>query len=359
VRVLLVSAYFRPHVGGAERFTEMLAHGLGERGHDVTVLCCRTDRSAPATEAGSYRVRRLPATNAVEQRLGVPYPVPEPRALRRALREEIARADIVHVQDVLYATSAAALGLSGSTPTLVTLHVGFVPQRNALLDAAERAALLALGPLVRRATRVVSMSSAVAAWARDAWDVDVSLAPTGVEPAAGVPDRAAFGLPEGRLVALFVGRDVPKKGLDAFAGVSAPGWHLAAVTNGTRPGLRTIPFMRHDRFASLLASVDALVLPSTGEGVPLVLQEALAAGVRGAATFEPGYERYLAVDDIVPIDPEPGSIAAALEVLRDEATRQRYAERGRAVAARSFSAAAVVAAYESLYDGMSNPQVEG
>ena len=85
-RLLLATAYFRPHVGGIERFVEILAGGLADRGHDVTVLCCRTERESPLyEELDGYVVERVPASNRLECHLGVPYPVPEPLQLWRAL----------------------------------------------------------------------------------------------------------------------------------------------------------------------------------------------------------------------------------------------------------------------------------
>jgi glycosyltransferase involved in cell wall biosynthesis len=353
--VLLVSAYFRPHVGGVERFTETLASALAERGHEVAVLTCRTEPGTPSDEAATYRVRRVPATNVVERRLGVPYPLPAPRPLLRALREEIAAADVVHVQDVLYASSVAALLVAARRrrPSLVTVHVGFVPQRHRALELLERFAISLAAPAARSAGQLVAYNPAVAAWARRTWSVDADVVPVGVEPSLARADREGFGLPHDRLVALFVGRDVAKKGLDAFAAVQAREWLLVAVTDGRRPGVRTVPFMAPERFASLLASADALVLPSRGEGIPLVIQEAMAAGVPVAATMEPGYERYLDEDDIVAIDPDPASISRALDRLRDPDLRRALADRGRGVAARHFSAHAMADAYERLYARLS------
>lgn len=337
MRIALVTAYFRPHVGGVERFVETLAGGLSARGHDVTVVCCRTDRRSPPREPG---VVRIPATNVVERRVAVPYPLPDPVAAVRVLRREIARADVTHVHDVLYPTSLLALSL---TRPVLTLHVGFVPQRSGLLDVVERAAIRAVAPFARRAAAAVSMNPAVAAWASETWGLEVGIAPVGVPPATAVADRAAFGFGD-RPVALFVGRDVAKKGLDAFAAARPDGWDLVAVTDGTRPGLRTLPFMPTDRLAVLLASVDALVLPSVAEGLPMILQEAMAAGVPVVTTMQDGYERYFGADEVAVIDGSARSIEQALAALPPG-----LGERGRAVAARHFSVDAMVDAYEALY----------
>src|SRR5712691_10888040 len=142
MRILLVSAYFRPHVGGIERFVENLGLGLAARGHRVTVLCCRTEQQSPLREeVDGYLIERVPATNGSERRLRVPYPLPEPVALARKLRQLLAGADVVYVQDAIYATSAPALLLAHrrGVPSVLTQHVAFVPQRLRALDAIEHA----------------------------------------------------------------------------------------------------------------------------------------------------------------------------------------------------------------------------
>jgi glycosyltransferase involved in cell wall biosynthesis len=219
LRVLLVSANFRPRIGGVERFTEILAGGLAGRGHDVTVICCRYD-DAPLTEQrNGFVVERIPATYTLDRRLNVPYPVPEPVALVRALRRRVADADVVHVQDVLYVTSLPALALARTsrTASVLTQHVGFVPQGSASLDAVERAALATVGRCVRLATIVATLNPAVASWVEEQWNVhDVRVLPVGIPRPSATGERNelrhSFGLPPDRFVALFVGRDVAKKG---------------------------------------------------------------------------------------------------------------------------------------------------
>lgn len=355
MRVLLVSAHFRPHVGGVETFAETLAGELSRRGHAVTVLCCRTD-DAPLREDGEYLVVRLPASTWPERRLGVPYPLPAPRALASALRRELRQHDVVHVQDVLYPTSLAAIlcGRRAGVPVLVTQHVGFVPQASRLLDALQRAAQAAVGPVARAATRVVAYNAEVAAWAERRWSLTrVAVLPVGVpKPVTDGPARADLGLDPDRFVAVFVGRDVPKKGLDVFLDAADPAYDLVAVTD--RPGrgesARLLPFMPRDALSRLLASVDAFVLPSEAEGVPLALQEAMAHGLPVVATYDQGYAHVFSPTDIAAVERDPVSVRAALRRLAAEpAERARLAGRSRAVAASSFSLEAFADAYERLY----------
>lgn len=353
MRVLLVSAHFRPHVGGVETFTETLAEGLAGRGHEVTVLCCRTDRRSPAEEEGAYRIVRVPAWSGPERRLGVPYPVPSPAGSWRRLRHALREADVAHVQDVVYATSLAAVVLARrqGVPVLVTQHVGFVPQGSRLLDGLQRVALAAVAPAARRAAKVVSYNSEVARWAERAWGLDrVDVLPVGVRPGnAEGAARREFTLPAGRFVALFVGRDVPKKGLDLFLGAADPAYDLVAVTDreGDGPGARLLPFMPPERLARLYASVDAFVLPSEAEGIPLALQEAMSHGLPVVTPYARGYAGAFGPTDVVPVERTAASVRAALLALAsDPSERRRLAARSLAVAASAFSLDAFVDAYE-------------
>ena len=361
MRVLLVSANFRPSVGGIERFVEILALGLAERGHDVTVAACRT-RGAPALEHdGAVRIVRIPASDAPRTLLGVPYPIPSPLAAVRTLRALVGGSDVVHAQDALYLTTIAALvsARRRAVPSVLTQHVGFVSQQKVVLDAAQRVAIASLGRAARLADVVTAYNPSVAEWARGQWGLrDVRLLPIGVTaPAVSSDDRRRvrreLGLPEDAFVALFAGRDVPKKRLDAFLEANDPAYHLVAVTDRRSPDApraRIVPFMSPERFGRLLASVDVFVLPSDAEGFPLALQEALVAGLPCVVTRGPGYERYLGEGDAVFVEPQGREIREVLlRLVSDDAYRRELATRAGSVGEREFGVDGFVGAYERLY----------
>lgn len=364
MRVLLVTAHFRPHVGGVERFVDTLADGLAERGNEVTVLCCRTDPRTPDREPGNPRVIRVPGSTWAERRLGVPYPLPSPRALLRALQDELSRADVVHVQDALYATSVAALVLARRrrVPSLLTQHVAFVPQGRTALDLAQHAAVATVGRVARLADRVVALNADVAAWAERRFGVHaVATAPVGVaapEPVDRAAARAELGLDADRFVVLFVGRDVPKKGVDVVLAAAHDSYEIVAVSDRPGPGpahTRLVPFMPPDRLELYYAAADAFLLPSVAEGIPVSLQEAMARGLPVVTTYDDGYAGAFARDDVLVVERDSGSIREALRGLAtDAALRRHLAARSRAVAATSFSYDAFVDAYERLYADLLN-----
>ena len=153
--------------------------------------------------------------------------------------------------------------------------------------------------------------------------------------------------------AVTVGR-FPKKVLDVFLAALDPAYELVAVTD--RPpsaepkGVRVMPFVAPKRLREILCAVDAFVLPSEGEGFPVSLQEALAAGLPVVTTFQPGYDRFLSPDDVLYVERDPDAVRGALRRLVDDIElRGRLAERALAVAEQHFGVGQFVTAYEELY----------
>ena len=219
-------------------------------------------------------------------------------------------------------------------------------------------AIASLGRVSRLATRVVSYNPAVAEWAERTWGLErVEVLPPGV-PEAPEVDRAAVrqahGLDPERFVALFVGRDVPKKGLDVLVAAAEPAYDLVAVTDRdparAPAGVQFLPFMPPARLRELMAAADAFVLPSEGEGFPLALQEALVTGLPCVVVPGPGYERYLREGEAVFVRREREALRGAMRLLAaDEERRAEAARHARAAGTREFGVTGFVAAYERVY----------
>ena len=115
---------------------------------------------------------------------------------------------------------------------------------------------------------------------------------------------------------------------------------------------------RRDDIPALLASAAVFVLPSLWEGQPLVLQEALRAGVPVVATHTGGIPDLTGDDAALLVPPgDPARLADAVRsVLRDPAlgTRLRAAarERGAALPSEDDAVAAVLACYAGRGPGV-------
>jgi glycosyltransferase involved in cell wall biosynthesis len=316
MRVLVVTHYFPEHKSGIVVVAEELARRLAARGADVEWMA-----SVVGPGAGPKGVRRLPvrAWNVTERRLGFPYPLWGPLSLGRLARA-VGRADVVHLHDGLYMGNVAAYLLARrlGKPVVATQHIGAIPYSSPLLRGLLGAANRTLARLVLAgADRCVFISPSVqdyftnlCRFARpplylpNGVDAEV-FHPVGDEERRAL--RARLGLAADRRVLLFVGRFVEKKGLRLLHELarSLPefqwvfvGWGPEDPARWGLPQVRCVGPLPQRDIAAWYRAGDLLVLPSVGEGFPLVVQEAMACGLPAFITSEtaggaPGVETIL------------------------------------------------------------------
>ncbi|MYZ09417.1 glycosyltransferase [Streptomyces sp. SID2999] len=358
LKVLLVSHYYPPHVGGIENVVHREARGLSGQGAEVTVLTS-ADRSSTTVEDG-VRVVRVAAWNGAERRAGVPFPLFSPALLTTALRLA-RRADVVHIHDCLYLSSWAA-GLAARltrTPYVLTQHVALVDHPSGLVRFVQRAVYGGLGrALLRGARAVFTLNASVARFVRQygAREHRAHHLANGVDtahfrPAASATERALvrerFGLPADRVLVLFVGRLVPKKGYDLLlaAHTTDAGYDLVLCGDGDtraftgRQGVHHLGAQPPEAVADAYRACDVFALPSTAEGFPLTVQEAMASGLPVVTTDDPGYAPYLLDRDRVSLLPRDHSeIAAVLaELAADAERRTLMGEYSRTYAEKAFA----------------------
>jgi glycosyltransferase involved in cell wall biosynthesis len=296
--LLMVSHYFEEHRGGVEIVADALAREMTLLGFQVVRLATGPLSHAPVELRG--RTSTLSASNALEDVLKLPYPLPFASAWR-AIWVEAKRADLILVHDAFYLTSIIAFCAARfyRKPFLVVQHIGLVPYQNALLrNLMTVANRLITVPILRRADQVIFISQLTSRYFAN---LRLRHAPAlifnGVDTRVFFPPadqaeinntRKIVGLPPKASVALFVGRFIEKKGLAVlwrmararpdiffvFAGwgsIDPATWNLANV--------RVYGSLSGPSLAALYRACDILLLPSVGEGFPLVVQEALACGL--------------------------------------------------------------------------------
>jgi alpha-maltose-1-phosphate synthase len=337
VKLLTVSQYFESHRGGIEIVAGRLVREFARAGIDVTWLASDATPAPDFTAEPRLRAHSLAATNIAERRVGLPYPILAPGAYP-AIAREVAKADVVLVHDALYLTSITAYLAARwiGRPVVVVQHIGAVPFNNPILRWTMAVAnRLVTRPILARSDQTVFISQStvrqfdgLAYRARpdvifNGVDTEVFAPPSGDDEVAAA--RRQFGLPVGSPVALFVGRFVEKKGLPVLERLARgrpdvtfafAGWGPLDPRAWKLPNVRVFDTLAGAALARLYRASDNLVLPSTGEGFPLVVQEALACGlpvICGAesASADPGVASFLTG---VPIDPkDPDRTAAEFE----------------------------------------------
>jgi glycosyltransferase involved in cell wall biosynthesis len=340
--------------GGAERYVVDLAIALRSRGWDVEVACSAAGVRAARLRAANVPVKVL-AGSLVKRRLSLRYI----RALRRLLAQ--GRYDVVHAH--LYASAAAAAAVPRGTPLVLTEH-------SEGLWRSWRARAVSRW-FYRRASRIVAVSASIRNVLVDAYRVPparIQMLPA--VPAVPVRPHALQPSGERPAVVGFAGRLIPEKGADVFLRAAAlvagvvPEARFVVIGAGRLrgelealagdlglPGDRVRFLGFRDDAADLIAGLDILAVPSRTEGTPLVVGEAMAAGVPVVASRVGGLPDQVThrANGLV-VDPEdPEGLATALVSLLlapDEA--RQLGEAGRACAA-SFPHAALVDRMEEVY----------
>jgi glycosyltransferase involved in cell wall biosynthesis len=298
MKVLMVSHYFDSHRGGIELVAGHLFRGLARP--DCEIVWAAAGVGAAPEPAPYSSALSLPTWNTVEDLTGLPMPIPSIAALRK-LYCAVKAADVVLLQDCLYLTNIAAFLFARMLriPTVVVQHIGMVPHRNRFVRS-----LMSIGNaivtrfMLASAQQVVFISETIRNYfGAVCFRSQPKLIFNGADcdtfhPLADENERTAIrarlDLPQNKPVALFVGRFVEKKGLGILREMVARESGLCWAFAGTGPidparwgqnNVRVYSTLQGHSLAELYRASDIFVLPSTGEGFPLVLQEALASGL--------------------------------------------------------------------------------
>jgi glycosyltransferase involved in cell wall biosynthesis len=358
-------------VGGLEEVVIRLASGLRGRGHDVEVA---------AVFSGDPG--RHPFLDALEAE-GVPvHPIiVPPRGYRqevKALRGlvESSRPEVLHTHgyrpDVLHAGAARRLGV----PAVTTLH-GFTGGgwKNRLYERLQLRS-------VRRCDAVIAVSRPMSerlsgeGVAGERIHVIPNAWSALGEVLEGAEAREVLGVSPGAFHVGWVGRLSHEKGADVFVEAlrqdvlgdiaDLPQLEVSVIGDGPRraelehagPGHAGVERIRfHGALpdaGKLFRSFDLLVLSSRTEGTPIVLFEAMSAGVPIVATTVGGVPDVLGPEDAILVPPEdPVALADAIRsIMSDPAGARARALHALERVEKDFSPGPWLDRHEALYDAL-------
>lgn len=372
-------------------FVHEQSMALRARGHDVRVVS--PTGWAPPVHPRWRAHRAVPGTDVIQ---GVPvlYPrmlsLPGARLGRRnceamlaAVGKRLVRIherfpfDVIHAHMVVpdgwvAAKVAARLGV----PAVATAH------RADVLDVPARGATEAarVGEAVGMVDQVCAVSRVVAdaAEALGTPRRPVVVVPNGADtdncrPWPREEMRREFGLPlEGQIIS-YVGKLVPRKGVDtliealgllaerpqgapllaaAGAGEMRPALEARAAELGLADRVRFVGKVDHDRVGRWMAAGDLFVLPSLSEGLPTVVCEAMNCGVPVVATAvdgTPEIVRHGETGLLVPPS-DARALADALAAVLDDPERARsMGERALEIGRAEYTWTANAATMEEIY----------
>jgi glycosyltransferase involved in cell wall biosynthesis len=358
--------------GGTARYVRMLAVGCAARGVRVEVFGpAQTDHdfafdgAAPGVGFTAVEIADRPRLVGDLRVIG------RLRRLFRAWEPDVTHAHGLRAGALAAIAVAFARTAEGRPALVVTVHNA--PPARGVTGAIYRVLELIVA---RNAASVLCVSADLedrmrAAGARRVGHAVVPAGPVSLtddvpaETPAAI--RAEFGARPGQALVLAVGRLAAQKGfgllLDAAARWADIEPEPLLVIAGEGPlaaGLRsraaslglTVRFVgQRADVSALLASADVFVLPSVWEGQPLILQEALRAGVPIVATRVGGIPELAGEDAAILVPPgdAPRLADAVRTVLGDPALaarlRQAAADRASGLPGQDAAVAAALAEY--------------
>jgi glycosyltransferase involved in cell wall biosynthesis len=355
-------------LGGAERHVVDLARALRRRGYGVEVACSVTGGLAEPLQAAGVPVWPL-TRRIVKRRVSLAYA----RGIRRLLKER--RYDLLHAH--IYASAvAAAIAIRGTAlPLVITEHTEASWQTWWTRRVSRWAH--------RRARHTIAVSTPIQRRLieNDGVPPDlVSLIPNAVIPASDDPPDLTSVLPNGWLEGSLVGivaRLQPEKGVADFLTAAArvsklsPQVRFIVVGDGPlreellalarRIGVEDrVRFLGYRTDArALVGLMDVLVVPSLTEGSPLIVLEAMTAGVPVVASAVGGIPDQVRHDKeglLVPPGDTGALGEALLNLLRDPACARRLGEAGRRRSENEFGHPNMVRRIEDVYrDALGQP----
>jgi glycosyltransferase involved in cell wall biosynthesis len=351
LKIAVVTTSFLPRIGGAEFAIHHLAREWSSQGHDVVVVNAVTDRVWQEGAGYGVRAFRLPRGASRFGAHRPPFSWIGTRRIGAILRELAPDAISAHFG---YPVAIWISRLEPLPRFLITCHGPALnespsgPRRRFGIDATiaealnRSAGVVAISGEARRIMERIGVDSARI--------VDI---PNGVDTlrfgirVEGSDLRRRFGIPAGAPVILSVGRESWAKayedGIQAFAKVAArhPSAHYLIVGRGTdawRPFSRELEVADRlhfveglfgDELVAAYQQADVFFLPSVKELCPLVVPEAMAAGLPQVVTDVSGSQDMVRAghNGLVVPPREPESMARALlELLRDPELRGRMRE---------------------------------
>lgn len=372
MKILTILTYYHPHWTGLTAIAKRIAEGLAAKGHEVTVLAMRHDKTLPLEERGNgVRILRLRPMGRVSRGLVAPtFPLAAARL--------IAANDVVQIHTPLIECAlVAGLCRVHRRPLLMTHQGDLVLPAGIANRPLQTVGQAMLGLTARLATRITAHSPDYVThskFLRPYADKVVAIYPPVDIPE---PDRRAstawrreLGL-EGKALVGFAGRFVEEKGFDYLlraipalvAGI--PNVHLVyageyriayekfyercrPLIEANRQHLTFVGLITdRQRLADFYSMCDAFALPSRTDCFAAVQVEAMLSGTPVVATDIPGAREPVLLTEMgLLVGPRsPAALAAGIaKVLRDPAAMTRARSRIQTV----FDPERSVAKYEAV-----------
>lgn len=293
-KVLIFTHYFPAHRGGIEKVCEEITNRM-VKNYPIE-LSWISSNQCHYPQVDNIQCYSVQSNNFLENKFGIPYPIWNISSIK-SINSLIKNVDLVHIHDYIYMGNLLGFILTkiNKKPVVITQHIGLVPYNNPFLRLLFNLLNKTLGKIILRlSNKTIFISTVVKKYFYG--DIPpIKIIPNGVSHTTYLPlstservkAKKKLNLPMDKKVLLFVGRFVEKKGLHIIKSLASQlnDFHFILIGKGVITpskwnlnNVNVLEFMEKEQIVSYYQAADLFILPSKGEGFPLVIQESMACG---------------------------------------------------------------------------------
>ncbi|WP_287585363.1 glycosyltransferase family 4 protein [Candidatus Borrarchaeum sp.] len=370
MKILQVTPYFFPSVGGIENHVENLAKHLVKNGHEVTIFTSNTHSALQYERRNGIEIFRFDP-------LLVLFKNPISLKILSKL-ETIKKYDVVHAHDEhgFLTNLTAFIRKICRIPLVVTCHGDLVPEtffENIIITTYEKTLL---SFTFKNADSIIALSNAhkISLQRFNVSAKKISVIPNAViSPNLDTIKGSKFIKKhrlQGKKIILFVGqllqrkgiqyllkamRNIKKHDLNSILIIIGKGPFQSELENiskklGIEKYVRFFGFVTKDELLEAYAAATVFVLPSLAEGLPTVILEAMAFSKPVVATKIKSYPK--SFDKVLKFAPTKDFEALASEIisiLKDQSLAHKLGRLGASLVEKEFSWPSVTTKTIALY----------
>ncbi len=361
--IIQVVAYYPPHLGGMENCAKEIAENLARKGHNINVLT--SDRGAVSSEKKITKNLRVSYLKSIE--------IAHTPIIFRLFRKlmQISKSSIIHlhISQALIPEIVFVSAKLRNIPYIAHIHLDVDPSGplGFLLEPYKQ---ILLKPVLRHASKIICLSP------RQKKEIAQKYK---------LPENKIIVLPNGVGESFFIKRKIEKKEIPTilFVGRLVKQKNLPRLINAIsmmkketrvqiagvgedenkikqlikKLKLKNVSMLgrvrRGKELINLYKNADIFLLTSNKEGVPLVVLEAMAAGLPIVGPDISGVRELLQGSAILVKEPSAKAFAEELDKLIIDKQRQRKLSQKAQQKARQYKWDTLTKKLESIYEEVS------
>lgn len=296
--ICIFSAFYPPHLGGVEAYTQNLGKSLAKKNNDVTIVTSHTQNEPLHENDEGVEILRIQSKVLLNNRFPIPLPTIKVKNQIEYLKNK--KFDLVVINTRYYPICLIGLQIakkSETTPLVIDHSSDYLSLSNPLFSAfAKQYEKKMTSLFLRNNAHFYAVSEKSSQWLQEFGITTHGLLPNAIDPdlfrnsASKINWRESLGLSNNAFVVVYIGRLIEEKGaMETIYAIksliaSHHDIHLCIAGNGPLKttieknqdsNIHYLGKLNSNNVSSLLRDSDVLCFPSKyPEGLPTVVLEA-------------------------------------------------------------------------------------